>query len=93
MGLIADLLDDVQDRGAAVKDNGVVLLAVDVDDLFPLGDGGERLGGEAELVERVRGGMELAEAAVDQDERGQGLASLFGLRASASGAALTPKRR
>ncbi len=43
VALVADLLDEVQDGRAAVEDDGVVLLAVDVDDLFALGDGGERL--------------------------------------------------
>jgi hypothetical protein len=60
VGFVADLLDDVQDGRAAVEDYRVVLLAVDVDDLFALGDGGEGLGGEADLVEGVSGGVELA---------------------------------
>ena len=68
VALVADALDDVEDGGAAVKDDGVVFLAVDVDDLFALGDGGEGLGGEAELFEGFCGGVELAEAAVDEDE-------------------------
>ena len=71
VAFVADLLDDVQDGRAAVEDDGVVFLAVDVDDLFALGDGGERLRGEAELGEGVGGGVELAEAAVDEDERGE----------------------
>ena len=47
VGLVADLLDDMEDGRAAVEDDGVVLLAVDVDDLFFFCDRGERLGGEA----------------------------------------------
>ena len=52
VALVADLLDEVQHGRAAVEDDGLVLLAVDVDDLFALGDGGERLQGDAELFER-----------------------------------------
>ena len=40
VALIADLLHEVEDGGAAVEYDGVVLLTVDVDDLFALGDGG-----------------------------------------------------
>ena len=43
MGLVADALDEMQHRRAAVEDDGLVFLAVEVDDLFALGDGGERL--------------------------------------------------
>ncbi len=46
---------------------------MDVDDLFLLGDGGERLRADADLGEGVGGGVELAEAAVDEDERGERL--------------------
>ena len=37
---IADGLDKVQDGRIAVERDGFVLLAADVDQLFPLGDGG-----------------------------------------------------
>ena len=47
MRLVADLLDDVEDGRAAVEDDGIVFLTVDVDDLFALGDRGEREGGKA----------------------------------------------
>ncbi len=73
--LVADLLDEVQDGRAAVEDDGVGLLPVDVDDLFALGDGGERLQRDADGFERLVGGVKLAEAAVDQDERGNGFLS------------------
>jgi hypothetical protein len=84
VGFVADLLDDVEDGAAAVEDDGVVLLAVDVDDLFALGDGGQRLGGEADLVEGVGGGVELAEAAVDQDEAGERLVGVSRMEAKSS---------
>ena len=43
VALVADELDEMEDGGAAVEDNGLVFVAVDVDDFFFLGDGGERL--------------------------------------------------
>lgn len=60
VGLVADLLDEVEDGGAAIEDDGVVFLAVNVDDLFAFGDGGEGLEGDAEFGEGVGGGVELA---------------------------------
>ncbi len=70
VAFVADFLDDVEDGAAAVEDDGVVFLSVDVDDLFAFGDGGEGLSGEADLFERVGCGVELAEAAVDEHQRG-----------------------
>ena len=56
-----------------------MLLAVDVDDLFFFGDGGQGLGGvarvDADVQEGVGGGVQLAETAVDEDQRGKGLVS------------------
>ena len=72
MTLVADGLDQMQDGRAAVEDYGLVLVAVDVDDLLALGDRGERLRGEAEELEGICGGVELAQAAVDEDEGGHG---------------------
>ena len=68
VGFITDLLHEVEDGGAAVEDYGVVLLALDVDDLFLLRDGGEGLEGDAQFGQGVCCGVELAEAAIDQDE-------------------------
>jgi hypothetical protein len=68
VALVADELDEMEDRGAAVEDYGLVFVAVDIDDLFLLGDGGEGLRGEAEGFEGIGGGVELAEAAIDEDE-------------------------
>ena len=68
MALVADELDEVQHRRAAVEDDGLVFVAVEVDDLFLFRDGGQRLRGEAERFESVGCGVELAEAAVDEDE-------------------------
>lgn len=72
VALVANHLDEVQHGRAAVEDDGLVLVAVEVDDLFFFGDGSEGLRGEAELFEGVGGGVELAEAAVDEDEGGHG---------------------
>jgi hypothetical protein len=73
MAFVADELDEMKDRGAAVEDYGFVFIAIDVDDFFLLGDGGEGWLGEAEggKIERfkgVGGGVELAEASVDEDQ-------------------------
>jgi hypothetical protein len=65
--LVANALDEMQDRGAAVEDDGLVLLAVEVDDFFSFRDGGEGLGGQPEGFERGGGGVELADSAVDED--------------------------
>lgn len=41
VGFVADLLDEVEDGGAAVEDDRGVLVTVDVDDLLAFGDGGK----------------------------------------------------
>src|ERR1700691_3628842 len=58
--LVADALDQMQDGRAAVEDDGLVFLSVEVDDFFSFGDGGERLGGDAEGFQSFSGGVELA---------------------------------
>ena len=68
VGLVADLLDDVQDGAAAVEDDRFVLLSVDVDNLFAFRDGRERESCEAEFLECGCRSVELAEPAVDEDE-------------------------
>jgi hypothetical protein len=72
VALVADELHQVQDGGAAVEDDGILLVAVEVDDFFALGDGGQRLRCDAERFEGFGSGVELAEAAVDEDEAGEG---------------------
>jgi hypothetical protein len=67
MAFVADHLDKMEHGGMAIEDDGFVFVAVEVDDFFFFCDGGERLGGEAEGFEGVGGGVELAEAAVDED--------------------------
>jgi hypothetical protein len=67
VALVANALDQMQDGGAAIEDDGLVFLAVEVDDFFSLGDGGEWLGGDAEGFKGGGGGVELADAAVDED--------------------------
>jgi hypothetical protein len=73
VALVADELDEMEDRGAAVEDDGLVFVAVYVNNFFALGDGGEWLRGQPQGFESFGGGVELAEAAVDEDERGHGL--------------------
>ena len=68
MALIANQLDKMEHGSAAVEDDGLVFVAVEVDDLFLLGDGGERLRSEAEGFEGFGRGVELAQAAIDEDE-------------------------
>lgn len=68
MALIANQLDKMEHGTAAVEDDGLVFVAVEIDDFFLLGDGGERLRGEAEGLERLGRGMELTQAAIDEDE-------------------------
>ena len=63
----------MQHRRMMVENDGIVFLSVDVNDLFALGDGGERLVDDFERFERLRRGVQLAEAAVDQDQTGHGL--------------------
>src|SRR5208283_5318417 len=73
MGFVADHLHQVQDGRMMVENYRVVFLSVDVDDLFSLGDGGERLVDNFERFERLGSGVELSEAAVDQHQAGRGL--------------------
>src|SRR5208283_4625535 len=79
VGFVADLLHEMQDRRMMVENNRIIFLAVDVNDFFSLGDGGERLVDDFEGFERLGGSVELSQAAVDQDETGHGL--LFFLEA------------
>ncbi len=62
VALVADLLDEMEDGGAAVEDDGVVFLAEDVDDLFAFGDGGEGLEGVAGLDADLRRASAAAES-------------------------------
>ena len=45
MALVADLLDQVQHRRAAIEHDWLLLLSVDVDDLLALGDRGQAAAG------------------------------------------------
>ena len=73
VGFVADLLDEMQDRRMMVEDNRFIFLAEDIEDLFFFGDARERLIDNLQRVERVGCGMELADAAVDQDQAGHRL--------------------
>ena len=54
VALVANHLHEMQHGRAAVEDDGLIFVAVEVDDFFALGDGGEGLGGEAELFQALR---------------------------------------
>src|SRR5271170_3574639 len=45
---VANSLHEMQHWGAAVENDRIVFLAIEVYDFFPLGNGGKRLGGDAE---------------------------------------------
>jgi hypothetical protein len=62
-----------------VENDGVFFLSVDVDDLFALGDRGQRLVDDLERFERLGGGVELAEAAIDQTRLGMGFSLPVGV--------------
>ena len=57
----------------AVELNRLVFLAVNVEDFFLFVDAGERLVDDGEGFEGFGGGVELADAAVDKDQAGEGL--------------------
>jgi hypothetical protein len=42
VALVADELDQMQNRRPAVEDDGLLFIAVEVDNLFALGDRGQR---------------------------------------------------
>ena len=73
MGFVANLLDEMQHRRVAIENARLVFLAVDVEDLFFLGDAGERLIDDLQGLQGVGGGVELADSAVDQDQAGERL--------------------
>ena len=68
MAFVANELHEMEHGRAAVENDGLVFVAVEVDDFFALGDGGQRLRREAERFESFGGGVKLAEAAVDEHE-------------------------
>ena len=67
-----------------VEHYGLVFLSVDVDDFFALGDRGQRLVDDFERFERLGGGVELSQAAIDQHQAGHRL--FFFLPGACSGA-------
>src|SRR5258707_6361749 len=56
-----------------VQNDGLIFLSVDIDDFFALGDGSERLVDDFEGFERLGGGVELSETAIDQHQAGHGI--------------------
>ena len=68
VGFVADQLYQVQHRIVVIEDDRIVLLSVDVDDLFALSDRSQRLAGDLQRFERLRRSVQLADAAVDEDQ-------------------------
>jgi hypothetical protein len=73
VGFVADGLDEMEDGVVAVEFDRLVFLAVEVEDFFLFGDAGEGLVDDGEGFESFGGGVELADAAVDEDEAGESL--------------------
>ena len=70
MSFVANLLDQMQHRRMMVEDHGLIFTTENVENLFFLGDAGHRLIDDGEFVEGFGGGVELADAAVNQDQAG-----------------------
>ena len=73
MGFVADLLDQMQDRGVSFQNDRFVLLAEDVENFFFFGDAGHRLIDDLQGFERLRGGVQLPQPAVDENQAGKQL--------------------
>jgi len=57
MGFVADLLNEVQNRGVAIQGDGVVFLAENVEDFFLLGDAGQGLVDDLQGFQGLRRGV------------------------------------
>src|SRR5688572_30442627 len=68
MRLVTDLLDKVQDWGESVQYDGLALLSRDIDPLFTLGNGGDRLIDNTDTFERVLSRVQLSNSAVNQNQ-------------------------
>ena len=73
VSFVADLLDQMKDRRMAFQADGLILLPEDVDDFLLLGNAGDGLIDDFQLFQRRRGRMELAEAAVNENQAGERL--------------------
>src|SRR5580658_3983716 len=65
VSFVADELDQVQHRRMVVERDRIFFLSIDVENLFALGDSCERLINDLERFQRLGGGVQLAQAAVD----------------------------
>ena len=68
VSFVAHLLHQVQHGRVALQHHRLVLLAVDVDDLLFFCDGRQRLVDDAQLLQGGGGGVQLSQAAVNQDQ-------------------------
>lgn len=64
---VADLLDEMKNRRVGLEDDGLIFLAEDVEYFFFFSDAGDGLVDNLERIEGLRGGVKLADAAVDED--------------------------
>ena len=71
MRLVANLLNEMKYGRMMLKDNGLVLLAEDVENFFFFGDAGQRLIDNLQRIQRLRSGVELADTAVDENQAGE----------------------
>src|ERR1035438_1023799 len=73
MTLVANELDQVKDRRVAIEDHRLLLVAVEIDDLFLFGDRSQGLRSQAERLKGLGGGVKLAESSIHEHQRGHGL--------------------
>lgn len=65
MRFVADLLDEMKDRRMMFENEGLIFLSEDVQNFFFFGDAGHGLVDDLQRIERLRGGVKLADAAVN----------------------------
>ena len=71
--LVANLLDQVQYGRVMIENHRLILAAEDIEDFLFFGDAGHGLIDDGQLLEGLRRRMQLADAAVDQNQAGQRL--------------------
>ncbi len=82
VGFVADVLEEFEAGVGAGEFDGA-FARLDVDFFFALGEGDHHGGADVHLVEGVLGGVELAEAAVDEDDVGVEFAVVAGVAVAA----------
>ena len=67
VGLITNLLNEVEDGRMPLQNNRLVFLTQDIKNFLFLRDAGNRLIDDLQRFERLRRGVELSNSAIDQD--------------------------